>query len=346
MSTSWHDLSYLGQVRRLSEMARRVLPQFGIESHSIRLIFHGENATFRVATGQGGKDSEAYRSNTFLLRLHGRGELFESLIPGEMEWLLALKRDVNLVVPEPIRTLEGGVVAHVQSGDLYRPVTLMRWMNGRFVTDLDRSRSHSLGRLVGQMHSHAKHWERPESFRRGAWDWEGLFGETCPLDIPVKDAWARVPDEHRLTMERSAMAFRQVEEQLGKSTSTWGLIHADLHERNVLFTPKEARPIDFDDCGDGFWLYDLAVIFGSYSIEPGQYGSLEHFLSGYDENGIVEREQLLYLPQFLAARQASVYLWMVAKSAVQPSFKEYVLRHGSKMMTDAEAWLKSKPPQH
>ena len=37
------------------------------------------------------------------------------------------------------------------------------------------------------------------------------------------------------------------------------LIHGDLHHENVVFAGEHARPIDFDDCGPGPLLYDLAV---------------------------------------------------------------------------------------
>jgi Ser/Thr protein kinase RdoA (MazF antagonist) len=39
----------------------------------------------------------------------------------------------------------------------------------------------------------------------------------------------------------------------------FGLIHADLHQENYLFHGKQVRAIDFDDCGYGPFVYDLAV---------------------------------------------------------------------------------------
>jgi len=46
---------------------------------------------------------------------------------------------------------------------------------------------------------------------------------------------------------------------LAEETGAFGLIHGDLHHENFLFHRGEARAIDFDDCGWGFHLYDLAV---------------------------------------------------------------------------------------
>ena len=46
---------------------------------------------------------------------------------------------------------------------------------------------------------------------------------------------------------------------LGSKPDAFGLIHADLHLENALFDGDAVRVIDFDDCGFGYWLYDLAV---------------------------------------------------------------------------------------
>ena len=44
-----------------------------------------------------------------------------------------------------------------------------------------------------------------------------------------------------------------------RTPGTFGLIHADLHLDNTLFADGEARLIDFDDCGFGYRIYDVAV---------------------------------------------------------------------------------------
>ena len=46
----------------------------------------------------------------------------------------------------------------------------------------------------------------------------------------------------------------------GKGSNVYGLIHADLGTKaNVLFHKGEARAIDFDDSGYGYWMYDLTT---------------------------------------------------------------------------------------
>jgi Ser/Thr protein kinase RdoA (MazF antagonist) len=56
-----------------------------------------------------------------------------------------------------------------------------------------------------------------------------------------------------------ACGMQRVMTRLGDGTDQFGLIHADLHLDNALFWRDDVRIIDFDDCGFGYWLYDIAV---------------------------------------------------------------------------------------
>ncbi len=49
------------------------------------------------------------------------------------------------------------------------------------------------------------------------------------------------------------------EAELGSAADSVGLIDADLHPGSDLFWRDDVRVIDLDDCGFGYWLYDIAV---------------------------------------------------------------------------------------
>lgn len=54
----------------------------------------------------------------------------------------------------------------------------------------------------------------------------------------------------------------------GRGAARGGLIHGDLHQENYLFAGAVPRVIDFDDCGWGFFLYDLAVTLFELEDRP------------------------------------------------------------------------------
>ena len=47
--------------------------------------------------------------------------------------------------------------------------------------------------------------------------------------------------------------------ELNQTKDNFGLIHADLHARNVLVQGNKLQIIDFDDCGYGWHGYEIAV---------------------------------------------------------------------------------------
>jgi Ser/Thr protein kinase RdoA (MazF antagonist) len=56
--------------------------------------------------------------------------------------------------------------------------------------------------------------------------------------------------------------------ELGESRRHFGLIHGDLEPPNWVFHQGEARPIDFDQFGLGYYMHDLAQILWTHSMWP------------------------------------------------------------------------------
>ena len=63
----------------------------------------------------------------------------------------------------------------------------------------------------------------------------------------------------RATAERVRWGLQE----LGKDSNVFGAIHPDLHLNNFLFHEGEAYVIDFEACGWGYCLFDLAVTLSS-----------------------------------------------------------------------------------
>src|SRR5262249_8380960 len=105
---------------------------------------------------------------------------------------------------------------------------------------------------------------------------------------------------------------------LGEGLEAFGLIHADLHFDNVLFAAKEARAIDFDDCGYGYWVYDMAAALRPWRTEANWPTFLQAFSQGYA--GICALPagfELLDL--FIIARHIAITLWAASRAPYHPT---------------------------
>ncbi len=260
--TSYDLSSSQQQVARMRYLAVRALGAYPLSDPELRFVTHGENTTFRVdATAPDGRDR-------FLLRVHrparhGRHVDSAAAIGSELDWLMALRADTDLSVPEPFRTIEGQLTTAVASRDVPEPrvCSVLRWMDGRVHAAAPRPvHLRRLGSVMARLHNHAGRWRVPPGFVRIRWDWETFFGDTMVYGgINAADVRDLLPDALRRRFDRVAARMERVMMQLGDGIDEVGLIHADLHLGNALFCRDDVRVIDFDDCGFGYWLYDIAV---------------------------------------------------------------------------------------
>ncbi len=308
---SFDELTQQGQARRLRKVAQTALHEFGFRHYRLRLLKHLVNTTFFLVCASG----------RYLVRVHRVKNHTPLRIESELAWLEALSRDKAVTVQTPHRSPGGRMVVIADAPGVPEPcpVTVLSWLNGHVLPQTRRSPEHfeRLGRLVARLHNHAQRWTPPSTFDRPVYDADGVMGPQSgfPLD---EIGPTHLPAPIRHDLETVYDRFKKTEESLGRGPDHFGLIHFDLSFSNVLFTAREVWPIDFDDCGYGFYLYDLAVVLAGPFGEPGFQERSEALFGGYREIRHLDSEWIACLPVFMAARAAALILWAAAQSPDHP----------------------------
>ncbi len=225
--------------------------------------------------------------------MHRPGKHHDGAVVSELAWLAALRRDTDLSVPVPVGTPV--VVEGIEC-------SLLRWQVGRRMS-LGARPIHlrRLGEAMAGLHDHAAGWEPPARFSRPRWDWAGCFEGA---------GWDLVPAGHRRRWRAAADRAGEVMAELGGDLL---LIHADLHLDNVLFHRGEARLIDFDDCGFGYPIYDMAVALWELRWRDDWPAWRDAFAAGYGTLPDADR-----LDTFIAAREVIFGLWFVGRARDHP----------------------------
>lgn len=324
------QLTYRGQVSRLRRLAEVAVEAYGLSNATLQLIAHEENTTFRLR-GQGrGASTSRYEPNEYLLRIHrpgkhGDGIQAERCIASELMWLEALRRDADLAVPEPLLTTQGGLTTTASAPGVPQPrvCTVLRWMQGvRYRKSARPAHIQQIGRATAQLHDHGTSWRQPEAFSRKAWDWNTFFGDGMDFGgITADQTFELLPARHRSTFERVAEHMRVVMTELVDDRDAYGLIHGDLHLDNVLFRGREPRVIDFDDCGEGYLAYDIAVGLWGPRMRDDYPRMYEAYRAGYEAVRPLPRG-IDHLESFIAARDVSVGLWQVGMAQTNPAFRD------------------------
>ncbi|BCX47464.1 aminoglycoside phosphotransferase [Haloferula helveola] len=329
------DLTSRGQVLRLRPVAESILRAFDLEGARFSKVRHWQNTTFRVdvpALSRPWKLDDPFVPGRFLLRISRPHERTTAQVAGEVAWLDALSAEGRLTVPKPLHTPVGDSCVEVSNAEhdgldgghaATRAGVMLHWMPGRMAKRKGRTLKHMrmVGNSMALLHDHSCRWREGLSFDRPNWNCDAIMGHNSAIGIEP-DVWDELPaDEHELHAECEER-LRAAVKALGHAPEVHGIIHADLHFANVLFTGGEARPIDFDDCGQGHYLYDMASTLMGFDAEPGQSEWREAFVEGYRQNRPLDDDQLTFLDTFIAARESTLILWCRSSARTREAFRK------------------------
>jgi len=106
--------------------------------------------------------------------------------------------------------------------------------------------------------------------------------------------------------ERAQSVFRE----LDKGHQTFGLIHTDLIWKNYFFHETGVGALDFDSCGWGYYLYDLAPTLLGYR-DQSVYSELRAgLLTGYRSILDLPARYERYLNTLIAVRHMVSCVWL------------------------------------
>jgi Ser/Thr protein kinase RdoA (MazF antagonist) len=327
---AYDELTRLGRLRRFRQLAQAALEAYGLRGTRLTFLRYFSNVTYRVDVPgpvPPGDAAGTYVPNRYLLRILSTNHW--KAVKGEMTWLAALSREAGLPVPAPVPTQTGELLARIATPGVPegRIVSLMRWVDGRKRTTGFRPRHfQAWGRMVARLHEFAAGWQPPEGFERFVWDWEGLLGGRG-FGCSVEELVASMPEHLQTPFQIVSSEARMVMEALGKGPDAYGMIHGDMYPDNVLFKGGEVVPIDFEDCGFGHWLWDIALPLCQQPWTEAWYGERDAFLQGYTQVRTLPESQPRHLNLFLAAQYATLVLWASA-----------FIRDDPARQTEHEAW--------
>jgi acetylornithine/succinyldiaminopimelate/putrescine aminotransferase/Ser/Thr protein kinase RdoA (MazF antagonist) len=290
------------------DVARLALPHWGLANAHLEVVKHRENTVFKVTANDGAR---------FVLRVHRAGYHSDAALRSELIWMRAL-RDHGIPVPAVVPAENGDLFVWAGGDEDPRQCDLFDWIEGSLFNDLGRvekgmkvelcERYKRLGTMAGRVHVQATNWQPPEDFVRHSWDEEGLLG-----DQPL---WGRFWEHPVITPEqkhdilKARLVLREFLKKFGKTKANYGLIHADFLPENILVHGGELNLIDFDDCGYGWHLFEMATSLFPQINQPFFDDLVDAFVAGYRSEHDLSEEDLEAFPAFLMMRGFTYLGWL------------------------------------
>ncbi|MEL1251109.1 phosphotransferase enzyme family protein [Aurantiacibacter gilvus] len=315
--TDFYSASQLEQVAALTGMARNALAKYPGEFGTPELVKYRENAIFGVSDRDG---------NRFALRIHRPDYHSDAALESELWWMDALAEE-GLPVPRVMANADGKFITPATAKGVpeSRCVDLLSWLGGLPLSHLEESGElslqarighyTSLGRLMARLHNHSASWPRPDGFSRHDW-----FGDALVGPDPI---WGRfweldaLSDEQREIMLWARTEGARMLASYPRHEGNSGLIHADLIADNLMVEGDKLRPIDFDDAGFGWHMFDIATSLYFVSREPDYPALRDALLAGYREKRELPRSEEEALPLFLMLRSTTYLGWVSTRSETE-----------------------------
>lgn len=307
-----NQLNYSGQIRRARELAEAALTYYDLGNGRLSLLTHRINTIFQIQATKriedaGSEQTGRREKSRYMLRLYTTSFPPESQVMSELLWLAALRKETELVVPEPVPARDGSLLTEVAVEGIpeIAHCVIFRWVDGRFVDNgLSPIKMERVGMFMARLHQHAEKFVPPPTFDRPRWNWQEVFDKGTVLDPDFVASRGR-----DLITERMQAIFAAAAEKVGiamralpQDSGRYGLVHFDLQQTNYLFYKDEVRAIDFEDCCWNYYLFDMAITLSGIMGRPGEEAMRAAFFEGYSHIRSLPKDYEEQLALFTAQR--------------------------------------------
>jgi Ser/Thr protein kinase RdoA (MazF antagonist) len=311
------ELSRQEQLAALQILAGNALSAYALDVVDIEPFRFSLNTEFLVVAHPplGGPPRR------YVLRVNAPGYHTKEEIRSELEWLRALNEETALLIPRPIPTRGREWVTMVEGPNVPEPryCVLFDFIPGKSMQGtIIPEQLEKVGSSIAALHQHGHRFNPSKDFTRKHWDLFGLSGRL--LNVPVERAYEAFNESEMAVITRAEKMVAEATDQLGKSDEVYGLIHADLHEKSYHFQEGRVSILDFDTCGYGYYIYDLAVPMRNF-VHQDEYLTLKKALfKGYRRIRSLSIIEERLVKHFVAGR-LMIHTLMLAANRDHPAFK-------------------------
>lgn len=280
----------------MSDLIRRALPVYGLASDTPPTLLNRS-------------ENETWRAGPLVLRLHREGYHTKPEIASELAWLTVLQDvpGLNAVTPIPgaqglVTEIDGRFLvafAPIEGQELQPGDDLARWFA-------------PLGEITACLHLHARQWTPPPGFSRKRWDVETILGPSPHWGHWRQAQGLDLKGAKLLTDATDALAAKL--HAYGTGPKTFGLIHADLRLANLMVHHDRLTAIDFDDCGFGWWAYDLASALSFIETDPRLPDLIARWCDGYTRIAPLRPEDCAMIPSLIFLRRVLLTAWLATRA--------------------------------
>lgn len=297
---------------------KEVILKYSFIDPFVEFIRHNENITYKVTEKRSG--------DTYLLRMHkpitknmqGVQNMREA-IQSELEFLLAWSSHSELPVQIPFPNLNGELVTSVVIECEEVHCSVLKWVSGETMSKKDFTSEGmviTLGKHIAYLHQFSRSFKHSSSFIRPEYGIEWINTMLTQLRSGEEMGIFTIREFQILENAFSLVTDRM--KGLSKTFETWGFIHADIHNSNLIRVSRGISFIDFGLSGFGYYAMDVAMgaLFTKKELR-------DDLLSGYT-NIISGRIDIAQLEDSMFLAICGYYAFLVSRKEKHEWIRENI----------------------
>lgn len=323
----------LGLNQNLSEtLLREISKLYSLNYSTLSKIDTYENFIYQ------GKGNE----KDVIIRISHSSYRTIELIKAEIDWIEYLNA-LKLPIVKVIKSINDNLVEKVLLEDKnYFSIAGFEKAEGETIVKDQNLLTNSIiehwGALQGKLHNVSKDYKPKNNLKRNEWFEER---EVIELDTYLKDYPKILSKAKKLLKEIQALPKRK---------DTFGIIHNDLHETNILVTEEgKITVIDFDDCQYDYFVSDFAstlfqIAWRFHSKEKTREQVILEFFPKYMKGYLKERKIDEYwfskLPLFLELRHIKLLVTLLIERNIEKDeWGEGIIKSWLEMFEKDQKWI-------
>ncbi|WP_078115869.1 phosphotransferase enzyme family protein [Clostridium beijerinckii] len=299
-----------------NRLANEALKYYAMHENSIAKILQiSENITYLVTNLVTGEKN--------VMRIGRPGYHTKDELDAELIWLKEIKENTPLVVAGAVKGMNGEYVHEVAcelSPNKKYYCVMYEFLEGNAPSEDDEEnvirQFINLGEVTGYLHKQVKTWNNASKLKRFIWDYDSMLGTN-----PRWGKWQNAADintEIEKLLTRTSKTINKRLINYGKGKDKFGLIHADLRLANLLIEGEQMKVIDFDDCGYGWFMHDMAASISFIEDKPIAKELIDSWIEGYSKVQKLQKEDINEIDTFIMQRRLQLMAWLASHHESDP----------------------------
>lgn len=235
-------------------------------------------------------------------------------LESELAWITQIRKwtDINTAVVYHGRN--GKVLQNFTSaGGFEYTYSIQSFVEGKTLKELENGiydGMEKVGMTAAKLHLLEEKFPHDKNnFKRFTWDINDTLSEEARWGHFL--LFEGMTSEEKEIFLNAEIIMKQRLEKYGRNPNNYGLIHSDLHSENLIIDKDRISLIDFDDCGYGWYLYDLASAVSQQSENIGEFVSA--YLKGYQKIRKLSEADMREIDTFVLMRRFVRLGWMTTR---------------------------------